>query len=241
MEIVKFPRSIIEHLGCYIYTLSDPANNTVFYIGKGKGNRVFAHANASLKNPNDNDKVAKIREIRKRGKTVKYEIIRHGMTEEQALEVESALIDFVGLPNLTNEVAGYDMEKRGRMGVEEIIALYKAKPITIAEPAILVLPNKLFTRNISATRLYEITRGNWVVGDRRNRAKYAFCIYRGIVREIYKINQWFPIPARDPETKTQDRWRFKGEVSWELQHYKGGSVEAYLKPRAQNPVRYINC
>jgi uncharacterized protein len=240
MTYHEFPNSVIERLGYYVYTLADPAGK-IFYVGKGNGNRVFAHVNAAIKNPKESDKLNKIREIHDAGGHVKYEIIRHGLLESEAFEVESAIIDFIGKKGLTNIVAGHNMDRRGRMSIPEIVAYYQAKPVIISEPVILVIVNKLYERNISPEQLYEITRGNWVIGERRRKARYVFCVYKGIVREVYEIDRWFQVPARFPETKRQSRWRFDGKVSRELQHYVGGNVDAYLTLRAQNPIRYINC
>ena len=239
MSDQEFPFSVIERLDYYVYTLSDPAGS-IFYVGKGTGNRVFAHVNEAIKKPRKSDKLDMIREIRAAGRVVEYEIIRHGLSENEAFEVESAIIDFIGKKELTNIKAGHK-DHRGRMSVSDIIASYQAEPVSIAEPVILFIVNELYERNISPERLYEITRGNWVVGKRRNKAKYGFCVYKGIVRQVYKINRWFPIKSRFAETKRQARWRFEGEPSSKLQHYIGGSVDTYLKRRAQNPVRYINC
>lgn len=241
MEVAEFPVAVIERLGYYVYTLADPLSREVFYVGKGTGNRIFAHVTESIDSPNENDKLTRIREIHARQQQVLYEIIRHGMTEAEALEVESALIDFIGLKDLANLVAGHDMDVRGRMTIPEIIASYDAKPVTVAEPALLIIVNRLFERNVSPDRLYEITRGNWVLGPRRNKAAYAFSVFRGIVREVYRIRSWAQALARDPDQKLQARWRFEGEVARELRHYVGGSVAAYLKPGAQSPVKYVNC
>ena len=239
MSDQEFPFSVIERLSYYVYTLADPATG-IFYVGKGTGNRIFAHINEAIKNPKKNDKLDKIREIRAAGRDIKYEIIRHGLSESEAFEVESAIIDFIGKKELTNIKAGHK-DHRGRMSVPEIIASYQADPVSITEPVILVIVNKLFERNISPERLYEIARGNWVVGERRNKAKYAICAYKGIVRQVYTIKGWFPVLSRFPDTKRQNRWRFEGEISIGLQHYIGGSIESYLKRRAQNPILYINC
>jgi uncharacterized protein len=240
MAFEEFPAGVIEHLGYYVYSLADPGGK-IFYVGKGTGNRIFAHVKAAIHNPNESDKLNTIRGILAAGKDVKYEIIRHGLTEEVAFEVESTLIDFIGLDALTDVVEGHYVDRRGRMSVAEIIAMYQAEPIHITEAVILIIVNKLFERNISPEDLYEITRGNWVVGKRRNKPKYAFCVYRGIVREVYEIESWFQVPARFAHTKHQIRWRFNGKVSAEFQQYVGGSVEPYLTARAQNPIRYINC
>ena len=114
-------------------------------------------------------------------------------------------------------------------------------PITITEPALLIIINQLYKSNISPQRLYEVTRGNWSLGERRNKAKYAFAVYRGIVQEVYEINRWLAVQARSPEQERQSRWSFEGQIVQELQHYVGGSVKAYLTPGARTPVRYLNC
>ena len=241
MDITEFPISVVEKIGHYVYTLADPRTGKVFYVGKGTGNRIFAHINEALTRPTEADKLEKLREIHASGLMVRYEIIRHGLQEKEAFEVESALIDYIGLTELTNVVAGHNMDVRGRMTVAEIIAAYQAEPITITEPVLLIIVNKLFERNIGAERLYEITRGNWVLGVRRNKAKYAFSVFRGVVREVFRIHSWSQAQARGAEQRVQSRWRFDGEVAEDLQHYVGGNVASYIKPGAQSPVKYINC
>lgn len=238
---MEFPQSVIERIGTYVYILKDPRNSEVFYVGKGIGNRVFSHANAASHDLTETEKISRINEIRKDGREVQYEIIRHGLTEDQAVEVESALIDFIGLPDLSNLVAGHNADRRGRMTVQEIIARYEAKPITINEPALIIIINRLFHRNMTPDELYEATRGNWVLGKRRNRAKHALSVYKGIVRQVYRILRWAPATARSPRQKVQKRWRFEGAVAQELQSYVGGNVDAYLKPGAQSPTKYVNC
>jgi uncharacterized protein len=237
----RFPPFVTEHLGFYVYTLSDPITNKIFYVGKGTGNRVFAHAKAAIRAEKEIDRLDTVRKILRRGRAVRCEIIRHGMTDLEAYHVESALIDYIGLQGLSNKVSGRDATRYGRMSVQEIIACYGAKPIRIKEPSLLIIVNRLFERNIAPDRLYEITRGNWVLGKHRNKAQFAFSAYKGVVREVYRIDRWARARARNPEQKQQERWRFTGAVATELQDYVGGSVEAYLKRGAQSPVRYINC
>ena len=235
----EFPRYMTERIGHYVYILSDPETGGVFYVGKGNGNRIFAHVRQTIENPVKSDKLERIREIQAQGLEVKHEILRHGLTEKEAFEVEAAVIDFINVSNLTNKVVGHDAENRGRMTIPGIIAVYGAEPIEIKEPVIIIVPNKLFKRNISREELYEITRGNWVVSARRNKAKYAFSVYNGIVIEVYRIDRWDQVKARDLKQKTQDRWRFTGEVAVEMQHYVGKNVASYIG--AQNPIRYVNC
>lgn len=112
--------------------------------------------------------------------------------------------------------------------------------VEISEPAILITVNQLYREGMSAEELYEITRGNWVVNPQRsNKAQYAFAVYKGIIREVYEIEAWSPAKARNPEQKTEDRWRFDGKVAHHLRHYVGGSISK--TKGAQNPIQYINC
>ena len=254
-HIQEFPMSVIEKLEYYVYLLIEPETDQIFYIGKGVGNRIFAHVSAAVTYETPGDKLDKIRLIRAKGLEVKHIVHRHGLTEKEAIEVEAALIDFVGLSGLTNQVQGYNSDDRGQMSVTEVIAKYKAPIVEISEPVLLITVNRYYRRGMSAEMLYEITRGRWVIGSRRNQAKYAFAVYKGIIREVYKIDRWLPAPKHDSEIKRQwatehsiksdakrnKRWEFEGETANDLSHYVGGNVEKYSKVGAQNPIRYVNC
>jgi len=254
--IQEFPLSVIEKLGYYVYLLIDPENDQVFYIGKGVGNRIFAHISAAIANETPSDKLAKIRNILSKELEVTHIVHRHGLTEKEAFEVEAALIDFIGLSGLTNEISGCDSDDRGQMRVSEVIAKYQAPVAEIIEPVILITVNRWYRRGISPERLYEITRGKWVIGIRRNRAKYAFAVYKGVIREVYEIERWTPAPIEDyevirpwiPENSTEakikvkERWQFEGKVGEDLlKRYVGQSTENYQVVGAQNPIRYVNC
>ena len=158
-EIKEFSAAVIEKLGYYVYLLIDPETNSVFYVGKGIENRIFAHLNHALTSPQVSDKLDKIRAIQSKGLQVKHVIHRHGLTEKEAFEVEASLIDYIGISGLTNIVQGHHSYNRGKMSIPEIVAQYDAPKIDISEPAILITVNQLFERGISDERLYEITRG----------------------------------------------------------------------------------
>lgn len=40
-KINEFSQETINKIGYYVYRLIDPRNGQTFYVGKGKGNRVF--------------------------------------------------------------------------------------------------------------------------------------------------------------------------------------------------------
>ena len=64
---MKLSANILKEMKYYVYLLSDPTNNEIFYVGKGKGNRAFSH----LKDKSDNPKVEKIKEIQSKGREPK--------------------------------------------------------------------------------------------------------------------------------------------------------------------------
>lgn len=48
-KITEFPPEVIKELNYYVYRLIDPRNGETFYVGKGKGNRVFEHLKTTIK------------------------------------------------------------------------------------------------------------------------------------------------------------------------------------------------
>ncbi len=240
-RFLRFPRAVVERLGFYVYALRDPRDDVVFYVGKGVGNRMFAHVSDALEKPSSTEKLDRIRAIHTAGLEVDHEVVRHGLTEDQAFEVESALIDWLGLEELANAVGGHHAEHRGRMTVPEIIARYDAKPVTLSDPCLLIIVNRRFARNTGADQLYEITRGDWVVGARRKKARFALAVFRGLVRAAYTIEKWEPVVSDGAGQERRNRWRFSGRPATELQHLVGGDVASYIGKASQNPVRYVNC
>jgi hypothetical protein len=47
--------------------------------------------------------------------------------------------------------------------------------------------------------LYEIKLRKWVIGSHRSKAKYAFAVYKGIIRVVYEIDCWLPIRLDDKD------------------------------------------
>jgi hypothetical protein len=229
--IKEFSEAVSERIGYYVYLLKDPRNASIFYVGKGKGNRLFQHVQCALENETENDKYNLIREIHKEGKEVEHFILRHGLEEKLSLEIESTVIDLLGIENLTNSIKGHDTWERGLKTVDEVFQHYDAKAVTFDEPCIIININRLFTRGISAQKLYDSTRASWIVGIKRDKAKYAIASYRGLVREVYEIEKWQP---------NGDRWEFIGKVADDKIRvkYLNQSLENYIKKGGQNPIRY---
>lgn len=231
---VMFNQSVIEKIGCYVYCLLDPETSEVFYVGKGTGNRVFEHLACALTQPMETEKLERIRAIQGSGKTVEHLILRHGMSSESALCVEAALIDFIGLSRLTNLQGGHGSMDLGRKTADEITALYSDPILQTDEPVLLIKINQYFNRELTPDELYRYTRMSWRLSVKRNKVKYALATYRGLTREVYQVDEWYPY---------EQRWAFNGRIADEpiRSALRFKSVAHLSLMGAANPVRYLNC
>ena len=227
-----------EKLKYYVYCLIDPRTNKPFYIGKGKGNRVFQHVRSLDDNYFPSEKLEKIKEINNQGLEVKHLIIRHGLTEDESFKIESSLIDFMRYfgSNLTNEVFGHDTFKFGLMTANEIIATYNAKPLNkLLHNLVIININKTYERAKGGVSIYDATHESWIISEKRRLyLEYALSEYRGIIVGVYKINNWYR-SEEDPR-----RWGFNGEeADDEIKNiYLNRSVKHTKKRGAANPIKY---
>lgn len=88
-------------LDFYVYALADPRCGSVFYVGKGKGDRAWQHQRDFAKGKAVNSaKTRRIFEITEAGFDVEVRILREYELEADAFEHEIELI--ASLPGLTN-------------------------------------------------------------------------------------------------------------------------------------------
>jgi hypothetical protein len=186
----SFPADIIEKLDYYVYVYVDPFTDSVFYIGKGKGNRCFSHIN----NLDNSEKSKRIIDIKNKGEIPKIEILAFGLNEKDALRVEAAAIDLIGIKQLTNLQKGHQSEELGRKTIDDLTALFHAKQINhFDENCALIRINKTYRSGMPSSELYEYTRGIWKISEEtRNKLQFACCVFNGVIREVYKIEKWFP-------------------------------------------------
>jgi hypothetical protein len=56
----SFPPEVCDKLVTYVYRLINPRNGETFYIGHGKGNRVFEHIRAEIETDDPGEKLKRI-------------------------------------------------------------------------------------------------------------------------------------------------------------------------------------
>lgn len=235
-----FSPEIAQSLQYYVYRLIDPRNGETFYVGKGKGNRVFAHCAGELAFEGEDleQKYQRIRDIRRAGFDVAHVIHRHGLDERTAMEVEGALID--AYPGLTNKADGFENSERGVMHAREIIELYAADEARFLHKALLISIN----RTANTLELYDATRHAWRIDPKKaQQAEVVLATDHGLIIEAFVADRWleatvehFPgFPAKP------GRWGFVGHPApLELaMHYKRKRVPDNMRKKGSaNPIRY---
>jgi hypothetical protein len=241
-RVDSFPPDVVRRLKTYVYRLIDPRNGETFYIGKGRGNRVFAHIRAEqdrLDGDELDNKLRRIREIRLAGFEVAHVIHRHGMDNATALEVEAALMD--AYPGLTNIAGGYGTSDFGAMHALEIIRRYSAEPAVFQHRALLISVN----RSASGRSLYDATRFSWKI-SRRNamQAEVILATLQGLIVGAFVADAWLPATPKNFPALAEARSNRLGFVGHEApaefqRLYVGKRVpDQYRKRGAANPIKY---
>jgi uncharacterized protein len=237
-EIESFPVEVARKLKTYVYRLIDPRNGETFYIGKGKGNRVFSHIRGDVEQDDPCEKLKRIWEIRLAGFEVAHVIHRHGMDDKTAFEVESALID--AYPGLTNIVGGLGGSDLGSMHAQEIVRRYCAEPAELKHKAMLISVN----RSATEISLYEAVRYAWKIKKRTaEQAEIVLATRQGEIVGAFIPRRWLDataenFPGRD---SVPGRFGFEGEEAPQniRDLYVGKRVpDQYRKPGAANPIKY---
>lgn len=242
--VLRIPPDVARKIGYYVYLYVDPRNGRAIYVGKGKGSRVLSH----LKVRGRKRKAMILRKLKRLGRKPRLDILCHGLADEEtAFLVEASVIDSLGLEQLTNEVRGKH-SKLGRLPLRDLVAFYRAKPVVITDPVILIRINRLYRPGMAENALYEVTRGVWRVNtNRASKAKYALAVFEGVVREVYAIDSWHAAGSTRYSTRTQvsvpGRSEFTGKKAPATvrKRYLDKSVRRYFRQGLQFPLVYQNC
>lgn len=197
----------------YIYCLVDISNDEeeIFYIGKGRGNRVFDHEKAAFdkktelmlesENIVEDLKINRIRTIKEDGVSIKKVLLNYWLSEREALASENTLINLFNIfshQNLTNKVNGHgvrgievgDLERQFGsipMSVTEVKSDELILAVKIKDSLTLELDetNNYPFYNRNELNLKSRTLGNWKIGkDNIERIRYVLGINTGINNSV---------------------------------------------------------
>lgn len=236
------------HLGYYVYALAYPNGGKIFYIGKGQNNRVFDHARAALQPSiiTPNDKIKVIKNILSKGKEPDILIFRHGLTEKEALIVESVLIDLytnkltrhIVKGKLLNRQGGHGMRELGIRTANELDAQYGNTPLgNVSDKLIVININKTY-KNRS---IYDATRSSWNLNKgRADKADFILSEYKGVIRAVFKMDnkKWQLVPTLPGKRR---RYYFTGVEVDNPAICSRFINKTITKQKGQsNPILYIN-
>ena len=241
-----FSPEVIDEIKYYVYRLIDPRNGNTFYVGKGIGNRIFAHMKGALQFEGEEDKASEkiglIREILRERLEVIHVIHRHGLDHDTALEVEAALID--AYAGLSNEMSGHGSRERGAMNASQIQRIYKAEAIEEITEKCIIIKIKPWSIDRydgdTSKAIYEATRAAWKLSKTRaQNADYVLSVLNGIVKAVYTDMQW-------SEVKVEERIRlaFEGKEAPEdiKEKYINKRIPSeYRQQGNASPCQYVNC
>lgn len=240
-----FDTKTIEELKYYVYLLIDPKTDEPFYVGKGKGNRVFDHVACKLEDGVElNDKYEEIQRILDEGNQVKHLIVRHGLTEKNSFEIESALIDtFKFIPKFRSFVrgniqGGVNSIEKGLMTTNEIIRRYDAQPLEkIGDNCVIININKSYERGSGENAIYNATKEIWKIKEERTEnIQLVLSEYRGLIVEVFRVDEWYTKergynPGAKKYGQTYLGYGFDGDVAEEKERskYINKTISPYKK------------
>jgi hypothetical protein len=238
---MKFTPKVASSLGSYVYRLIDPRNGETFYVGRGKGNRVFQHVKGELGTGADDltSKLKRIRAIRVSGFEVDHLIHRHGMDEATACEVEAALID--AYPETQNEISGVGSDQRGLMHAQQIIQRYEAREAIFRHKILMINVGRSV---LDQQNIYEAVRYSWKIDPAKAwRADFVLAVQQGLIIGTFVAVEWLDSTSKNFPGRqgVSGRWGFVGREAPEQikKQYVGKRVpDRYRRQGAANPIRY---
>lgn len=210
-----------EQLGHYVYALRNPLDGTIFYVGKGAGDRVLAHANGVVNQvKREKDETVEslkndvIKQIHVAGKEVESFIVQHGLaSDNHAFATESAVYGTLKLLadnldhtqfKLTNKVAPPQFNSKGLRTVRQVLADYGKPSDTSLIPhnSLMIKPTLSGTWNPSMGRdeVWEAARGWWKLNATRlQNVRYVIAIPNFVIRGIWQVqpSDWRSQGPRD--------------------------------------------
>ena len=283
---MAFPPGVAAKLGWYVYLLVAPGSGQPFYVGRGRGDRCFQHVQAARPGaseigvpgdgpvggdhqgtgtppgrtdprPRKFPALDRIRQIDAEEGPVRVEILRYGLSPDEARLVMSAASDALGLPADLKRGSqrqgaadlGTRLAKRAKFKRDHQVVLLRVGPK-------------------GADTDYDRVRHGWRIGRRwtdprsTRSPRWAVIVAGELVVGVYRIEGWEATPLQGrpgrpgPPGTTRSTYRqsFIGVRDDQLEsRYVGRSVAGYLGSRAtagtgaavavgaSNQVAYVWC
>lgn len=176
----------------YVYTLIDPRDNKVFYVGKGINSRVMNHAEEAKKICGTL-KLDLINDIWNSGNEVRYEIFAQNLTEKESFDIECVTIDYFRrlFPDkMTNIQSGHDCIWNKPMEMLEDIQnnAEDFEEFVDDKKLLIIKANKSFDYDEDYETRYNKFRIGWKLNISRARKIDYLCVVssQNIIKYVYK-------------------------------------------------------
>lgn len=215
---MRIPERLNLKLRNYVYFLRDEHTREIFYVGRGFGDRILHHSNEAKSGKLESNKISKIKKIWSEGGEIGYYILRSGLNEETAVEVEAAAIDLLLFKNikLSNQQRGSGSDQFGLSSLLELIYQHEENILeNIPKGFVAININKKYQRWSKAEEVYEMVRQSWVIDRRRigsleaPKLKYVLAEVRGLIVAVFEVSNWYQVEA----SGRRKRWAFRGRLA----------------------------
>ncbi|UYP19222.1 GIY-YIG nuclease family protein [Rhodococcus sp. Z13] len=240
------PKNVTDQLGSYVYALFDPRDRSIFYVGAGRGNRIFtlvwtalgendklteSGEKAPLSTPETEAALRRIKAIYEAGYAVEHYVVSDALNprsdaDHTAAVTAEAVIAALGLVEphrgecvLTN-LAGTTEESeadRTAVPIAELVRQYSAAPAPeLPTPCVVLRINEAKKASPEAVR--ELASKPWPAGTaaRGVDGLPIVVVADNIVRAVYRATGW-EAAGRSEENGGTILYRFVGEADAELE------------------------
>lgn len=247
----EFSQLVKENIKSYVYCLLNPEDNLIFYIWKWVNDRVFQHAKWVIEKDSLTEKEEIIKSILNKGKNVKYFILRHNLTDNEAIFLESTLIDlltydkfnFKSWADLKNLAQWFYKSLYWIMPILELEAIYWAEELkqeNINHNLMIININKTYK---SWESLYEATRKSWVIDKNKiNKIEYYITVYKWVTRAIFKFDKCCEVFDIKGRKRIEFEWY---EITKSNENPNDPVIDRYLFKKINrrkweaNPIKYL--
>lgn len=225
-----FSPETIEAIGGYVYALVDPRKpktdpRRIFYVGKGSGQRCFAHAAAEVnwkRGEGPNPKLHLIREIRQAiGAPPPIQIISHRLNDEESHRLEAALISVL---QTEGNLASGKYAAEFSLSVSAIEGLYShpLKEFELRHRVLLVSLNggrelPPFPEIPESEMPHRVLK-SWILSEQKaNHVEYIVGVYQQLTRRVFKVQQTASGLAVHDRINTGEKKN--GHPNWKREFY----------------------
>ncbi|NLU83942.1 GIY-YIG nuclease family protein [Rhodococcus sp. HNM0569] len=226
---VPLASRVADELGGYTYAVVDPRSRTVFHVGAGRGNDVFAlvwealaqtdHLETATRAELPDDVRARvvttIRDIYDSGLEAEHWILDHGAEFEHRPAAEGQVLASTRALALAQRPDLVPGPQVGAVRIEDLAVRYSAEPAPdLPTPALLLEVPGAARHGLTPDEIRDVAKGPWAAGSavRQVADLPVFVFADDVVRAVFRISDW-SVAARIDDGQL---WQFAATTDQDL-------------------------